>query len=427
MSFNLTLDKNVDAPYSAMATAGAAQDAFNHARKSESPTWSGATDLTLPDDRVWQATSPEEQALLLVNKERADRGLPALEWDRGLLSRQAANHCREMVQFDYYEHASPLRFENDAQWECLALGPTVAYGVYSWMYQDAASKWNHRKYVLGERAAKVGIGTAVRPDGLIFLAFYLVPASYASDPTVVTAPPALDVPTVVRSGKVQVTNVLPAQSGAAAAIAAVVFHAGAAVAPPKPGDRWHMKPTFLTVAATNEPPGGTTWTAQLDGATAATLHAVAVDRSGNWTDRAAATSAGTEDPPIRLGTGFTSTDWGTTLGSAVGLTTTWDSEGGAWWVDPDGKHGFDFEKRIVGDHGACVYGFALRRVKGGIYRYAVVVDGRGPKGFGSGWFTLWFTDETGDTYKLGLWDSSRKSHQVEFNSDKPSIVKVSWG
>ncbi|KAG9853768.1 hypothetical protein KCU98_g2810, partial [Aureobasidium melanogenum] len=39
-------------------------------------------------------------------------------------------------------------------------------------------------------------------------------------------------------------------------------------------------------------------------------------------------------------------------------------------------------------------------------------------------YTYRFTDETGDTYKLDVWQNSG-THSVEYSSDKPTIVKIS--
>jgi hypothetical protein len=60
------------------------------------------------------------------------------------------------------------------------------------------------------------------------------------------------------------------------------------------------------------------------------------------------------------------------------------------------------------------------------YDHTITVDGQGPSGFGSGWFNLKFTDQSGDTYSLGLYSSTRKSHTVSFDSKSPYIDKITW-
>ena len=81
---------------------------------------------------------------------------------------------------------------------------------------------------------------------------------------------------------------------------------------------------------------------------------------------------------------------------------------------------------VVGNGGAVVYNISLIETTEPIYKYRIKVDGRGPKGVGSGYFYLAFTDETGDTYYLKLYESSRKEHHVSFNSEKPDIQRIWW-
>jgi hypothetical protein len=56
----------------------------------------------------------------------------------------------------------------------------------------------------------------------------------------------------------------------------------------------------------------------------------------------------------------------------------------------------------------------------------VNVDAQGPSGFGSGSMYLAFTDQTGDTYKLSIYSSTRSIHTVRYNSEKPAIFKIQW-
>ena len=48
------------------------------------------------------------QALILVNAERQDRGLGALQLDDTLLSQIDFNHSLEMAQYNYQAHSSPI-------------------------------------------------------------------------------------------------------------------------------------------------------------------------------------------------------------------------------------------------------------------------------------------------------------------------------
>ena len=61
-----------------------------------------------------------------------------------------------------------------------------------------------------------------------------------------------------------------------------------------------------------------------------------------------------------------------------------------------------------------------------LYDYSIYVHGRGPEGLTSGSGYLHFTDESGDTYNLSIWLHAASSHNVDYNSDQPMIVKISW-
>ncbi|HET7230787.1 MAG TPA: hypothetical protein VFJ16_12335 [Longimicrobium sp.] len=80
---------------------------------------------------------------------------------------------------------------------------------------------------------------------------------------------------------------------------------------------------------------------------------------------------------------------------------------------------------IVGNDAATVYGITLTKTAG-IYTYRITVDGQGPSGLFGGFFHLAFTDQSGDTYYLSLYSSTREQHTVDYNSDQPNIVKIWW-
>lgn len=89
------------------------------------------------------------------------------------------------------------------------------------------------------------------------------------------------------------------------------------------------------------------------------------------------------------------------------------------------NHQEDLSGHIKFDKEGCVYGITLTGSPG-FYDYVVNVDAKGPKGFGSGYGYLHFTDETGDVYELKIYSSHRSVHTVRYNSQKPSIVKIEW-
>lgn len=80
---------------------------------------------------------------------------------------------------------------------------------------------------------------------------------------------------------------------------------------------------------------------------------------------------------------------------------------------------------VVGNDGATIYGITLTNTAG-FYTYRITVDGQGPSGLFGGFFYLAFTDQSGDTYYLSLYSSTRELHTVDYNSGQPNIVKIWW-
>ncbi len=74
----------------------------------------------------------------------------------------------------------------------------------------------------------------------------------------------------------------------------------------------------------------------------------------------------------------------------------------------------------------CVFFIYLQEIYGSIYQYQLVVTARGPMGALSGFGRLHFTDQTGDTYSLSIWDSTTKDHTLSYNSDRPKITTITW-
>lgn len=58
--------------------------------------------------------------------------------------------------------------------------------------------------------------------------------------------------------------------------------------------------------------------------------------------------------------------------------------------------------------------------------YEILIDAKGPKGFGSGSGYTFYMDGTYDTYSLSVWDSSLKKHVVDYSSSNPNIIYISW-
>src|SRR5579884_226591 len=275
---------------------------FNNARQQE-----GCNIPLSIDPAAYDAATPQMQEWMLVNAERRDRGLGELQLDTTLLSQIDLNHSQEMVQYSYFDHKSPINEpggKNDPITritvnpavnghntlccaENIAWGWGTAGAIYSFMYQDSHSNWGHRQNILGYCCQPnptfghytwVGIGIATGGKFRITHTLDFLEDSnnttYTPPATADTQPPTMSPPTIVDANTVQVTNVQDDSDGTqAAAVTSVVFYVGSAV---------DQNGNFLTVVANQTAPG--TWTATLAATDPTTLHAVAVDGSGNFTD-----------------------------------------------------------------------------------------------------------------------------------------------
>jgi hypothetical protein len=85
----------------------------------------------------------------------------------------------------------------------------------------------------------------------------------------------------------------------------------------------------------------------------------------------------------------------------------------------------DLHTCIRANDDGCVYSITLNGSPGS-YDYVVNVDAQGPHGVSSGSMYLAFTDESGDTYHLGIYSSHRSVHTVRYDSEKPAIKKIFW-
>ena len=76
-------------------------------------------------------------------------------------------------------------------------------------------------------------------------------------------------------------------------------------------------------------------------------------------------------------------------------------------------------------NGGCVTKYKRVNHPSNYFEYEMVLNGYGPTGFLTRGIVT-FYDMTGDYYEVSLYDSSYKEHSVLFNSDIPTIVKVTW-
>ncbi len=145
---------------------------------------------------------------------------------------------------------------------------------------------------------------------------------------------------------------------------------------------------------------------------------------GEYTTEVAAPSGTTVPvPPTEpVGSNFTTTNCGSLNGTATGPAL----EPGSGYLAINGST--NLSSCIVGNNGANVVSIevVINPIPQPIYAYIINVQGQGPAGFGSGHTDLFFTDETGDTYKLKISSSTAQLHTVQYNSSRPGIVSVQW-
>jgi hypothetical protein len=271
---------------------------FTNARAAE-----GCPPLTLPAG--FAAMSPQEQMLSLLNSERTVRGLPALKLDSTLLSRIALNHNKEMVQYRYFDHSSPINLSASSR---VTVNPALAFPksggaaenigaqrnsaetVYGWMYFDGAGSrnlsckvatdsgcWGHRRTILGNYNW-VGIDVTLNAVGSQWgnyeTAVFVLAPDYTPPATADTTPPQMG-PISFSGGTATVTGIDTHPTNGTAGITQVVFYVN------QVGSVGCC--SFNTVVATQT--GPETWSAPISVTDGSVLHAVAVDGSGNYVDK----------------------------------------------------------------------------------------------------------------------------------------------
>lgn len=85
----------------------------------------------------------------------------------------------------------------------------------------------------------------------------------------------------------------------------------------------------------------------------------------------------------------------------------------------------DLSNCIVANNEAKVFSIRLDKASGP-EEYRLTVDAAGPEGLFSGSMHLYFTDQSGDRYWLSVFDHTRKSHTLGYNSSAPAIMKLEW-
>jgi hypothetical protein len=131
------------------------------------------------------------------------------------------------------------------------------------------------------------------------------------------------------------------------------------------------------------------------------------------------------EKPVENVTEYPTVDFRGNCGEASGQTPNCATSAGMQPHQSATVNGGPVSNCVIGNDGAKIFEISLTTTTG-IYQYQITVDGQGPSGIGSGYIHLAFTDESGDTYYLKIYSSTREQHIVDFNSDKPNIMKIWW-
>ncbi len=190
----------------------------------------------------YDAMTPQQQVVWLINNEREIRGLPDLTPDTTLEQQIAYNHSLEEATYNYQGHYSPINFPQSSpngdplsrediaplttSWirgEVIQWGSTAADAVLFWIYGDGPT-WPHRGLLLSNYGpGYIGVGAVV--DGAAPNYYWtvdlseplgagysiLTPASYTPPPTADTGAPVMG-PVSYANGTATVTGVADSPS-----------------------------------------------------------------------------------------------------------------------------------------------------------------------------------------------------------------------
>ncbi|MBN1402327.1 MAG: hypothetical protein JXA74_15915 [Anaerolineae bacterium] len=151
---------------------GDIQAAFNAARSAENAQLGLALPpLTLPSQAEWDALSPGERALWLINRERQDRGVDPLHGVEADVTHVAQTYAQYLLDHNAFSHTADGRWP----WERMEANPAIGAchdflsvaenlaafatsgswiplpverSVYMWLYEDADHDWAHRHAAL---------------------------------------------------------------------------------------------------------------------------------------------------------------------------------------------------------------------------------------------------------------------------------------
>jgi len=159
-------------PYPPPGTLAGVQSLFNAARANVATQLGiSLASMTLPSQSEWDVMTASEKALWLVNRERLDRGVPALQGVETNVIGVAQTYAQYLLDNDTWGHYADGR----SPWQRLADNPTIGAcsdflsvaenlymaastssiafpverAVFNWMYNDGSCcGWGHRYAIL---------------------------------------------------------------------------------------------------------------------------------------------------------------------------------------------------------------------------------------------------------------------------------------
>ena len=167
---NYPLDPTADIPWSDSGLSGVAaiQAAFNNGRTQENAQLGTAIPvLTMPSQAEWDAKSDSERAFWLINRDRIDRGVMALDNVETNVTSVAQTYAQYLLDNNAWGHNEDGR----SPWQRMDANPTIGAcreflsigenlavfvtsgssialpverSVYMWNYDDSGSSWGHR-------------------------------------------------------------------------------------------------------------------------------------------------------------------------------------------------------------------------------------------------------------------------------------------
>ena len=131
-----------------------------------------SVDPPLINERAAAMSELEEEMVDMINDERTQRGLAALEPD-SQLARVARRHSQDMIERNYFSHNNPEGKDGfarmrDAKIRFRAAAENLAYArTLEIAHNGLMRSPGHRVNILSQRYGRVGVGIVKGPRGLM--------------------------------------------------------------------------------------------------------------------------------------------------------------------------------------------------------------------------------------------------------------------